>query len=112
MEPIANYTATVKRFELTKVDVGALDDIGWTVVPNGPDGDYNGNGIVDSADYVVWRKSNGTPSAYTLWRNNFGATGSGAGAGVSSSPAGAVPEPASWTLAIAIACFANLRRRR
>jgi hypothetical protein len=33
MEPIADTTATIKRFELTNVDVGALEDIGWSVVP-------------------------------------------------------------------------------
>jgi hypothetical protein len=109
MEPIADYTPTVKRFELTKVDVGAADDVGWSVVALGPDGDYNGNGTVDAADYVVWRESIVTPAAYTLWRGNFGATGSGAGGG--SSTAGAVPEPASWALAVAAACYAVSRRR-
>jgi hypothetical protein len=39
-------------------------------------GDYNLNGIVDTADYVVWRKglSSGahTPDDYNLWRANYG----------------------------------------
>ncbi len=30
-------------------------------------GDYNGNGIVDAADYVVWRKTGGSPDAYNIW---------------------------------------------
>jgi hypothetical protein len=53
------------------------------VAPGGPSGDYNNNGTVDAADYVVWR--NGGPLAndptpgvqptdYDAWRANFGAT--------------------------------------
>jgi hypothetical protein len=112
LEPFANYTATVKRFELTNVDVGAIRDIGWTTVPGGLNGDYNNNGKVDGADYVVWRKTIGTPAAYTLWRSNFGNTGSGAGGGMGSSVSAAVPEPASWALVSAVACFAFTRRQR
>lgn len=31
MEPVANFTSTVRRLELTNVDVGALVDLGWSV---------------------------------------------------------------------------------
>ena len=48
---------TRKRF--TALDAAALKDIGWEVIapppPTAIDGDYNNNGIVDAADYVVWR---------------------------------------------------------
>jgi hypothetical protein len=40
-----------------------------------PDGDYNGNGVVDAADYVVWRDTGGSQAAYDLWRANFGKGG-------------------------------------
>jgi hypothetical protein len=66
----------------------------------GLDGDYNGDGAVDAADYVLWRKGSvvpNTPENYTLWRTNFDMTG---GAGTSASIAGAVPEPASLALII------------
>ncbi|MEZ5329770.1 MAG: matrixin family metalloprotease [Verrucomicrobiales bacterium] len=33
MEPSADFTATVRRLELTNVDVAALQDLGWSVVP-------------------------------------------------------------------------------
>ena len=43
-------------------------------------GDFNHNGTVDAADYIVWRKQNGTPTGYTAWRSHFGQTaGSGCG---------------------------------
>ena len=72
-------------------------------------GDYNNNGTVDAADYVVWRKTNGTPAGYNLWRANFGQTaGSGAGANASA----AVPEPATLVLLIFAAAGWCLWRRR
>ncbi len=35
-------------------------------------GDFNDDGIVDAADYVVWRNEIGTPAGYDMWRANFG----------------------------------------
>lgn len=52
-------------------------------------GDFNGDDVVDGADYVVWRKSNGTTEKYAEWRANFGNSRSN-GAGLQSP---AVPEP-------------------
>ena len=37
-----------------------------------PTGDYNDDGAVNAADYVVWRKTDGTPEGYNTWRANFG----------------------------------------
>jgi hypothetical protein len=72
-------------------------------------GDYNGNGTVDAADYVLWRDG-GTlqndptpgvqPGDYNVWRANFGRTVTGAGAGLGD--ASAVPEPAGWLLALLV----------
>jgi hypothetical protein len=80
--------------------------------PNTP-GDYNLDGKVDAADYVLWRKNpgafGGTPGGYNAWRANFG-TGTGAGSGLGG--AGAVPEPglgAVVSAAIAICLFARGR---
>jgi hypothetical protein len=65
--------------------------------PSQPPGDHNGDGSVDGADYVAWRKSpgdfGGDPAGYDTWRTNFGST-SGAG-GVAS-----VPEPGGFALAM------------
>lgn len=74
-------------------------------------GDYNGNGVVDMADYVLWRDSVGQSTLnnrgtgitgavgdadYDFWRSHFGAT-SGSGSGLGSS---AVPEPTAFVLAL------------
>jgi hypothetical protein len=75
------------------------------------DGDYNNDGTVNAADYVVWRKSNINGTAgYNTWRTNFGRTAaSGAGAG-SLAGAAAVPEPASWCLC-AVCAIVVIHRR-
>lgn len=65
-------------------------------------GDYNGNGKVDAADYVLWRNDpasfGGTPAGYNTWRGNFG-TGAGSGSALGGS---AVPEPAMWILLLSV----------
>src|SRR5262249_37752356 len=77
-------------------------------------GDYNHNGIVDAADYTVWRDSLGRTGAglaadgningvvdagdYTVWKSHFGAH---AGSGAGSSTDAAVPEPATLLMLLA-----------
>ena len=70
-------------------------------------GDYNNNGSVDAADYVLWRNNgplqnegvtpgNTTQEDYDFWRARFGATsGSGSSSVAGGSVGDAVPEPAS-----------------
>jgi hypothetical protein len=69
--------------------------------PPGVAGDYNGNGTVDAADYVLWRNGGplqnegATPNSvtvedYNFWRARFGAI-SGSG----SANATSVPEPST-----------------
>jgi hypothetical protein len=111
MEPTANFTPTVKRFELTNVDVAALRDLGWSTVPQVDiqPGDYNKNGIVDAADYVVWGKGF-ADSNYAIWRANFGESLSGAG-GLAPYEAG-VPEPTAMPLIAMAALVLGARLRR
>jgi hypothetical protein len=68
-------------------------------------GDYNGNGVVDAADYVVWRKTGGTQEQYNTWRANFGRT-----SGAASLASVTAPEPASFVLLILGAAVLTHRR--
>ncbi len=65
------------------------------IIP-GP-GDYNLDGIVDAADYTVWRDGdspNSTTAGYALWVANFGqSTASGSGADH-------IPEPTTLLLTL------------
>ncbi len=65
-------------------------------------GDYNHNGVVDAADYIVWRKGLGTTytqSDYEVWRAHFGQTaGSGTALPSAESLPVAVPEPSALVL--------------
>jgi hypothetical protein len=76
-----------------------------------PPGDYNGDGSVDAADYVMWRKSdiNGA-QGYTDWRTNFGAGGTG-GSGMGLVSTAAVPEPGVMGLAMLGLLYGCLIRR-
>jgi hypothetical protein len=85
-------------------------------------GDYNHNGQVDAADYVVWRAALGSTTDlaadgngnlivdegdYGLWRANFGST--------QLNQAVAVPEPTatlSWLVAIGLSFLARRRCMR
>jgi hypothetical protein len=89
-----------------RIDMGAVE-----MTPAGPAlvGDYDLNHSVDAADYVLWRKTNGTSvpqpfggadgdgnsvvnaNDYTVWRSHFGNTSPGAGnalQGLSGEPVG------------------------
>jgi PEP-CTERM motif len=89
------------------------------LAPPGLPGDYNNDGKVDAADYVLWRTGgalqnevatigSNTPEDYTEWRARFG-NSAGSGAGLGSS---AVPEPATTALLAAIGFIAVMLRRR
>ncbi len=75
-------------------------------LPQQMPGDFNHDNAVDAADYAVWRKSDGTPQGFTLWRTNFGnppASGS--------IDAQSIPEPAGAILLIFGAAAVGCRRR-
>jgi autotransporter-associated beta strand protein len=94
-----------------------------TIPSAGVDGDYNNNGVVDAADFVVWRNNNGqnvtlphdttpgsvTAADYDVWKANFGKTG---GPGSASGNNAAVPEPACVVLAFLGLAFTLARRTR
>jgi hypothetical protein len=90
-------------------------------------GDYNKNGVVDAADYVVWRDTagdvvsalggadgngNGVIDAgdYNFWRGHFGDTAAGSGSGAATSVA--VPEPKTFLLLTIGVIGIQIRRLR
>ncbi len=97
-----------------------------TIAPVGLEGDYNGDGTVDAADYTVWRDNlggdastafaEGTRNAgqsgpinaadYQAWVDSYGNTSS-------QSNSTAVPEPTSLLMAAGLlACFGLNARRK
>jgi hypothetical protein len=83
----------------------------WTPDTQLP-GDFNSDGAVDAADYVVWRKNPGgiyTLDDFNTWRANFGNT---AGAGTEGDVVAdaTVPEPkVAFNLCCAIGAVSGLR---
>jgi len=90
-------------------DIMLMDVIGYDVAGPSLAGDYNHDGIVDAADFTVWRDTLGQTGTglaadgngnnqidagdYNIWNTNFGNySGSGASANA------AVPEPATSVL--------------
>ena len=92
--------------------------IPWVVRLSAPTllGDFNEDGTVDAADYVVWRKgleTTYTQSDYDTWRHNFGQTAGSGSVLPSAEPlSAAVPEPASaLLLTLSVAALFRIRRR-
>ncbi|WP_197526616.1 hypothetical protein [Botrimarina colliarenosi] len=89
------------------------------IVRSGLRGDYNGDGVVNAADYTVWRDQNGAsglllsaeadgdgvvgPADYQVWRDAYG--------GVSAA-ATAVPEPTAVAMVAMLVGSAARRRQR
>jgi hypothetical protein len=101
---LAPGSAGVVAFRHTGSLDATFDNLSVTAIPE--PGDYNQNGVVDTADYVVWRSGLGTTytqTDYDVWRAHFGqSVGNGAAGyplGASAEPlSAAVPEPSSWVL--------------
>ena len=80
------------------------------VTSGGTPGNFNNDTKVDGADFLVWQRGFGAPygpADLTAWRNNYGA-------GVpATAAAGAIPEPASASLALGLlaAAWLGVRKR-
>jgi hypothetical protein len=79
---------------------------------SGSHGDFNGDGTVDSADYVLMRRnmvSSNDATSYNMWRGSFGTTTGGSGGATSQS---SIPEPSLAALCVFCCTLALLRRTR
>ena len=122
-----DYTGNASNGTTTwQVDSLAYYDTPTVPGSAGPSADYNHNGVVDAADYVVWRNNLGATGApgsvagdgtgdgvvnqsdYDLWRSTFGQTTGGGGSLSSAS----VPEPSTGLLAILISAIMAVPARR
>lgn len=113
-DPFNGYIADVRLHTglLSESDVLNNFNEGLAIGPSNVGGDYNSDGVVGAADYVVWRDklAASSPSLvneevspltvdvadYLYWRERYGATDSGAPAPVA--PALPVPEPLASAL--------------
>jgi hypothetical protein len=120
--------------DLRFTDWGQLGAGGFSYLRSTPSstptstGDYNHNGVVDAADYVMWRNTLGQSASpagsgadgngngtidegdYSFWRSKFGNVAPGSGAGGSLTGA-EVPEPMVTTLLTVGLVFGLLRLR-
>lgn len=119
---------TVENFAQTgNSGLNGIDDFGFTPIMPGVEGDYNDDGMVDAADYTLWRDNLGGDGSalanrgsgiagpvgaddYAVWKANFGQSAASLRAGSSPTPS-AVPEPASAVLLLALSFTLAYRRR-
>jgi peptidyl-prolyl cis-trans isomerase A (cyclophilin A) len=138
---VVDGIAALQRYDLDPPPQSTFDTVplrtGFTNLSNGlvfvnsvsilnlPAGDYDFNGVVNAADYSIWRNSYGSKTNaaadsngngivdaadYVIWRNTLN---SGAAAGAGELFAAGVPEPASGLLVLSGSLFwAAYRGRR
>ncbi len=105
------------KMPVTAGDVTLMDVIGYDAAAPHLPGDYNNNGVVDAADYAVWRKGLGsiyTQNDYEVWRAHFGETqASGSQFGSAGSTA-SVPEPSAVVILLLglLSALSNRPRRQ
>jgi hypothetical protein len=100
-------------------------DLILEVLSVGLPGDFNEDGKVDAADYVVWRKNDSAnnplpndnglttqAARFNLWRGNFGAMAGGGSGSASAARQVGVPEPAAAPLIVAAAIAAMVVSKR
>lgn len=98
-------TPSSDALKQAQVAIPWVNDRVETLVGGGLPGDFNDDGVVNAADYTVYRDNERnlfTAAAFPQWRDNYGA---GAPATVS------VPEPATlWMLGMSLAAVRRVKR--
>ena len=113
-----NSLRSVRKY-LTELDAALLRDLGYTVASDlAVLGDYNGDGLVNAADYTVWRDTEGSTTQlaadgngsgtideadYTVWQDAF------VGQALANASTNTIPEPATFvgllTVLLAVVLF-------
>jgi hypothetical protein len=115
-------SGTTEQLDASQITTARASSFARTIAPQLA-GDYNGNGVVDAADYVLWRRNQNTTNTlpndpiggtigaaqYTQWRAHFGQP-AGGGTGALANPT--VPEPAASAMLMFAAAAWCLRRGR
>jgi autotransporter-associated beta strand protein len=108
----SNLSGSIGAFNGTLALGDSGNDIVLNVTAGGPQGDWNGDGKVNAADYATWRKDptnhGNDPGGYASWRSNFDQAAS---AGPGLAPA-SVPEPNAFVLVAAALACSSLGARR
>jgi hypothetical protein len=81
-----------------------IDNVALNVVPE--PGDFNGDLIVDGADFLKWQREDGSPASLLEWEASYGNDYALAAASA------AVPEPSTLLLASLTGVLVGSRRRR
>ena len=89
-----DFEAYIYALTQDAAGASALGNLTLTIGTTPKPGDFNHDNMVNAADYVFWRKTDGTPAGYNAWRANFGKSYS-AGSGTQFS---SVPEPSTLLL--------------
>ncbi len=105
----STITVGTQSYKLTYA--GGIGNNDVMLLPVALPGDFNGDSKINAADYVTWRKNDGTASGYAAWRENFSQSSAAA---PSFAEAAAVPEPATLAGVILVSPFiaAGLARRK
>jgi hypothetical protein len=109
---VFSYNTTLVDYDKYTIDLYvdfALIGLTFTGAPTtATNGDYNNDGVVDTADYVAWLKTDGSSSDFATWQERFAETGGPAAATTPTT----IPEPAALAmLALLLVAVASLRSR-
>lgn len=114
----SNFTSAVASVEPQfggGIDIESYYPLREIAPGPGAAGDFNNDGFVNAADYVVLRKGGtlfndpipgATAEDYAVWRSLYGAS-----VGAASAAFNNIPEPAAWTLFAIAGCVAAPSRR-
>lgn len=112
-DPEGSNFVIYDNIELVAATAGEAPDVAEFLIANGyapgevgptNPGDFNADGLVNAADYTVWRDGAGSAADLQLWKDNYGAD-------YNAAAATAAPEPGALALLAAVAGLAARRRR-